>query len=176
MWAHTASQNLNPESELLDKGQAVHIWPKIRTQGARELYCQNSSDGFLSCFQEDECRGPVSSSIRASLLWCLCQSSGEGKKKKNQLKPSRSDLSSEQAVLQGHPHQFPQAHAPKACRNSKVYADLVASRGMAGPWVFTSSTGGWQRLMHRECGFLVTQETQVPVIGSSSCRLERGER
>ena len=66
---------------------------------------------------------------------------GRGKKKKKQLKPTRSDLSSEQAVLQGHPHQFPQAHAPKACRNSKVYADLVASRGMAGPRVFTSSTG-----------------------------------
>ena len=146
MWVHTASQNLNPESELRDKGQAVHIWPKIRTWGARELYCQNSLDRFLSRFQEDEwVWGPgfffkpgFSSLVSLPVLW------GGGKKKK-QLKPTRSDLSSEQAVLQGHPHQFPQAHAPKACRNSKVYADLVASRGMAGPRVFTSSTGRWQR-------------------------------
>ena len=85
MWVHTASQNLNPESELRDKGQAVHIWPKIRTWGARELYCQNSLDRFLSRFQEDEwVWGPgfffkpgFSSLVSLPVLW------GGGKKKKN---------------------------------------------------------------------------------------------
>ena len=83
--------------------------------------------------------------LQTGLLFSSVSASPLGREKKNQLKPTRSDLSSEQAILQGHPHQFPQAHAPKAFRNSKVYADLVASRGMAGPRVFTSSTGRWQR-------------------------------
>ena len=62
--------------------------------------------------------------LQTGLLFSSVSASPLGREKKNQLKPTRSDLSSEQAILQGHPHQFPQAHAPKAFRNSKVYADL----------------------------------------------------